>query len=736
MRLTRVLTYFNWLIGLLVLLALAAIYYWVWRPLPTTSGGIVAPVSQAATVTRDALGVPHIRAGSVEDALFLQGYVTAQDRLWQMEALRRYSSGELSEVIGAATIETDKEARRFRMRRLAEQHAAKLPADDRKWAAAYARGVNNFIETHRGNLPLEFTLLGFEPRPWTIADSVVIGLQMYRDLTSSWRTDVARAAFIAGPNPQLGAQLFPKRTGLEFQPGSNAWALSGKHTASGKPLLVNDPHLEWGVPSAWYMLHLTAPGLNVSGVSLPGAPAVIVGHNERIAWGVTNLHFDVQDLYIERLEPRTGQYLFQGKTLQAIGERELIPVKGARPVEFTNWITRHGPVWTQSGSQALALRWTAAEPGLFHIPFVQIAMARNWEEFRAGLRRFSGPGQNFVYADVDGNIGYQATGALPVRRNFDGSVPIDGASGKFEWDGFASFEDLPTAYNPPDGRVVTANQNPFPSDWKYTVSGEFDPGYRARQIRARLSARKGWKPAELLGVQKDVYSAFLHSLAREIVRSADAKKPADQMTREAIELLRKWNGQMEKGNAAPMIAALSYQQLRTSIVDRVGTKNAVYEGSVAAAVVDRLVHAKPKEWFGDWDGEILRNLSLALEEGRRLQGRDVAKWNHGAFMSIELRNPVVSKVPYIGGWSGIGPVEMSGTSTAVKQTSKRLGPSMRFVADLSDWNKSLNNVTLGESGQVLSKHYSDQWKSYWSGESFPMRWTNVEGDILRVTPGK
>ncbi|MBC7927234.1 MAG: penicillin acylase family protein, partial [Bryobacteraceae bacterium] len=340
MRLNRVLQYFNWLIAAMVVLAAGLVYWYAWRPLPKATGEIRAPVSQEATITRDSLGIPHIKAATIEDALFLQGYATAQDRLWQMEGLRRFSAGELSEVIGASTVEIDRQTRRLRMRRLAEEHARVLPPDDRKWAAAYARGVNHFIETHRGSLPLEFTLLQFEPRHWTIADSLVIGLQMFRDLTTSWDTDITRTAMYAGPNWALARELFPPRTGLEYQPGSNAWALSGKHTASGKPLLANDTHLEWGVPSTWHMVHVEAPGLHVSGFALPGVPAVIIGHNERIAWGVTNLHFDVQDLYAERFNLQTGQYLFRGQPIQARPERELIVVKGAKPVQVENWITQ------------------------------------------------------------------------------------------------------------------------------------------------------------------------------------------------------------------------------------------------------------------------------------------------------------------------------------------------------------------------------------------------------------
>ena len=224
--------------------------------------------------------------------------------------------------------------------------------------AAYARGVNYFIETHRGRLPLEFSLLRYDPRPWTIEDSMLCGLQMYRNLTTTWREELQKAAMLSTGDRAKVELLFPSRIGTEFQPGSNAWALSGKHTASGKPILANDPHLEWGIPSTWYQVHLQAPGLDVIGVSLPGLPCVIIGHNQRIAWGVTNLGYDVQDLYIEKIDPRTGRYVFHGQLEQARAETEWIAVKGQKPVEFRQWVTRHGPVTVEEGNRFLALRWT------------------------------------------------------------------------------------------------------------------------------------------------------------------------------------------------------------------------------------------------------------------------------------------------------------------------------------------------------------------------------------------
>ena len=453
-----VLRYINLSIAILAILLVGVVFWFVWRPLPQTSGAIRLAIGSKATVQRDALGVPHISAASWQDAMFLQGYVTAQDRLWQMDALRRLAAGDLAEIIGPTLLTTDKESRSLRLRRVAEEHYRTMPVADRAVLAAYARGVNAFIETHLDRLPLEFTLLKYDPRPWSAVDSILAGLQMFRNLTTTYRDEIEKQELLAGGDPARVNFLFPSRSALRSAARlPNAWAVSGAHTASGKPLLANDPHLEFAAPATWYQVHLQAPGLNVEGVSLPGVPAVIVGHNDRIAWGVTNLGFDVQDLYIEKLDRNTGRYLYQGQNMQAQLERETIPVKGGKPVEFSQWVTRHGPVIAQDGDRTLALRWTAAEPGSFQFPFLDLNRAANWQQFTAALARFPGPGQNFVYADVDGNIGYHATGRCPIRAGYDGSVPVDGSSGQYEWTGFIPFEELPSFYNPPRGLIVTAS---------------------------------------------------------------------------------------------------------------------------------------------------------------------------------------------------------------------------------------------------------------------------------------
>jgi penicillin amidase len=661
-----------------------------------------------------------------------------------MDGLRRLAGGNLAEIVGPGALELDRDSRGLRMRRIAESAYVSLPPQDRAPLAAYARGVNHFIQTHLHALPVEFTLLGYDPRPWSVVDTILIGLHMYRDLTTTWKDEILKRDMLAaGDRAHDRAKvdfLFPPRSGGELQPGSNAWAVSGAHTASGKPLLCDDMHLEYSIPGIWYMVHLRAPGLDVSGVSLPGTPSVIVGHNERIAWGLTNLHFDVQDLYVENFDPATGRYLYRGQWEQAREEREIIPVKGASAVEMSVWVTRHGPLYINDAKEHLALRWAAAEPGTFQFPFPELNRAGNWQEFTRAVARFPGPAQNLVYADVDGNIGYHASGRLPIRKGYAGDVPVDGSSGENEWQGFIPFDELPSFYNPPSGVIVTANQNPFPADYAYAVNGNFASHYRSRQIRNLLTARNRWRAQDMLTVQKDVYSGFLHYLAQAIVQATHGRHkqlPGElAQAADALQLLRAWNGQMDKDAAAPLIATLAYERFKVLVAQSASpTVGARYKYQMAPAGIETLLRTRPAGWFADWDETLLQAAAQGLEDGRRMQGRDPGHWVYGKYQPLSLANPVGRHLPLVAGLFDIGPVAMSGSTTTVKQYNGEIGPSMRLDADLADWDRSLLEGTTGQSGQVLSRHYKDQWERYYNAESFPMQFRKVDArDVLTLAP--
>ena len=327
---------------------------------------------------------------------------------------------------------------------------------------------------------------------------------------------------------------------------------------------------------------------------------------------------------------------------------------------------------------------------------------------------------------------------LPIRRDFDGDVPLDGSTGDSEWDGFIPFDQLPAFYNPPRGWIVTANQNPFPENYPYRVSGEFGAPYRSNEIRNRLMARTGWKPEEMLGVEKDVYSAFSSFLARRIVAAYDRKRPAEQELGEAVSLLRPWNGQMEKQTAAPLLITLAYDQLRNAAVHAAWPAAAdtdLYRPYMAPAAIQQILESGGRGFFRDTDDALLTALKAAIAEGRRTQGSNLAKWDYGRYNSLTIKHPVGSQLPVFGTYFNIGPVEMSGSSTTIKQTSPVLGPSMRFIADLANWDGSFNNIDIGQSGQILSGHYKDQWDAYYVGRSYPMQFEKVDvKDTLVVVP--
>jgi penicillin amidase len=714
-------------IAVFLVAILAAGYWYGWRALPQTSGRITAPISAEGRIARDALGVPHVQAASWEDAIFLQGYAMAQDRLWQMDGMRRRASGELAEIAGQVALESDQEARRMNLRGIAAVQEHSLKPSERALLAAFARGINEFIQTHRDRLPPEFALLGYSPRPWAVRDSLLAGLEMYRTLTSSWRGELLKQKMLDTGERSKVEFLFPGRSGNEPQPGSNAWALAGSRAAGGKPLLANDPHLEFAIPSPWYLVHLKAPGLDVTGATIIGLPAVIIGHNDRIAWGVTNLQFDVQDLYREPA----------GASVRL--DQDAISVKGARTIPIAVGVTEKGPLFFADGGKQYALRWMAYESGGYSFPFLDLDRANNWNEFRAALEHYGGPGQNFVYADTEGNIGYQATGRLPIRKGCAGDVPTE--SPDCDWAGAIPFDQLPSVYNPPSGMIVSANQNPFSEDYPYPVAGNFAAPYRANQIRARLRSRGKWKAEEILAVETDVYSTFDYFLAQQVVAAfdaqrADERKPANSRTQEAIDLLRKWNGQMEIGQSAPMLTALVYDQIRRRIADRAAAGlGEAYQSYMAPAVVERLLRERPADWFPDYNALLLRSLTGALEAGTKIQGSKPSRWDYGQYSSLQIVNPVEGRLPIIGRYFNIGPVPMSGAPTTIKQYTRRLGPSIRMVVDLGNLEHSFTNLVTGESGQWLSSHYKDQWDAFYAGRSFPMQYGKVDAkSVLLITP--
>lgn len=699
---TRLLLLVFSVLAIVSLLAVGVGYWLLIRPHPRRSGTLAAPVARAVRIARDAEGVPHIQAASIDDALFAQGFVHAQDRLFQMDLTRRQAAGALAEVWGRDMVQSDVAMRNLRLGHIAEMHLANLPGHERQVLTAYTKGVNHFIDTHRNRLPVEFARLGYQPAAWKESDSVLAALTMALGMTNTWRDDVARSALSRVGDAVKVSFLYPERVGGELLPGSNAWAVSGRLTGSGKPLLANDPHLALSLPGLWYANHLQAPGLNVTGVSLPGVPAIICGHNERIAWGVTNLQADVQDVYEE-----------QTATAGEVA----------------------APFVQADASRRLILRWTIAEPG-FRLPLLALNQASSWPEFRAAVADWKDPPQNFIYADVDGNIGYQVGGRLPIRT-IRGDGAVNGAMTTDEWTGFIPFDDLPSSFNPASGMAITSNQNPFTADYKHIVHGSFAPPYRASQVAARLGAQSALQPRDMMTIQRDVYSPFLHFLAREVLSAFSGHESADSLTAVAVQLLRDWDGQMSASRAAPLVITLVADRVRVAIADRAAPGHgATYDSQMAPAVIERLLRDRPLGWFSDYD-EMLRRTTLeALEAGAMAHGRNPAAWRLGQVQAVRLSNPVLGGWSILRGplgwWTRIRSTELAGSLTSVNQVTPRLAPSMRMVIDLGDLDRSLLTLPTGQSGQVLSPHYKDHWPAYVGGDGLPMRF-HALGEVKVLT---
>lgn len=768
-------------------------------PRVVTIAGLHAPVR----VVRDGRGIPHIEAADDDDLYFAQGYATAQDRLWQMDLLRRTARGELSEIFGRATVEEDKRRRVYGFARLSEQLVAKASPRARAALEAYARGVNAYTESLDGGagreLPREFQILQYRPRSWRPADSVVIGKNFAEALSTSWPTDLSRAALAELP-PKRRVELMPDASPLdvivvgtdevrkgagaaqrgaatrtktrsdtptpfitdkeraellseaarvlglsrlslgraalfvEDRAASNNWVVSGKRTASGKPLLANDPHLPSSAPSVWYLAHLKAPGVNVAGVTAPGAPGVIIGHNEQIAWGMTNLGPDVQDLYAEKFSAdRPSFYATPSGLKEAVIRREEIKVRksltgnqaDADLVAFDVTVTRHGPIFLERGGLRYALRWTALDPEATEFEaFYKLNRARDWNDFRAALRDYRGPVQNFVYADAHDHIGYYGAGMIPIRRSGDGSVPYDGATDAGEWTGFIPFDELPHLYDPPSGLIVTANARIVGRSYPHFLTHEWADAYRARRIYELLKDRQKLTADDFRAVQGDVYSIGGAIFAREAAKLLSNPPRASSMDGEATDgdarapeaaaALRSWDGRVTADSrVAPLVAEMRAAFRRRVLVAAIGAERAEqFRWASRDTFFDRIIVERPAAWlpkeFKDYAGLLRACLGDARAALTMRLGANEAQWTWGRYSPARFPHPL-AQVPLIGQQFLIQPFPQGGSGSAAGATPNvGQSVSMRLIADLSDWDKTQQGIALGESGSPDSPHWIDQ----------------------------
>src|SRR5579864_504449 len=794
--------------AVLVLLAgaLSYAYYVAHSALPQLDGRVqIRSLAEKVTVTRDGHGVPTIEAANLEDLFFAQGYVTAQDRLWQMDVMRRFGSGELSEILGDALLKLDREQRILGIRAAARKSLQTANPRDRSFFEAYARGVNAYIAAHGNRLPIEFRILHYTPKPWLAEDSLVIANEMVKDLNYHYFFDaLSREKIQAKLGPELTADLYVNRSWHDRPPtvmredlnqpdnntgnpddeddddspdnsvtrgknpaqktlqiealseqafpaegmpvnGSNDWVVSGTHTVTGKPLLSNDMHLGHQMPNLWYEAHLHCGTLDVAGVTLPGMPYVIVGHNQRIAWGFTNVGPTVTDVYIENFNDQ-GAYQTPSGWVQPEHRIEVIHIKGKPDVSVDVRVTRHGPVITDlvpGETRPLALRWTLYDS--LHIPFFDVDAAQNWDEFRRAFSQLDAPGQNVVYADVDGNIGYQTTGKIPIRASGDGSLPESGADNAHEWTSYIPFEKLPTIYNPPSGILATANARITPDNYPNSISMEWEAPWRTARIYHVLESGRQFSAADMLALQTDIHSeADLFAAERFVYAVDHASKPSARV-KQAADLMRGWDGRMEASSAAPTIAENAIRELRRMLLEpKLGSApnekqhesdSELYKEDEHTSVdwktyswlqrsvwLENVLLHRPKRWLPDkypnYDELLTAALEAAVNDPQA--PKDLASWHWGSFNAVKIQHPILGRIPLINHWSGPGTKEQSGSGYSVKAVTRYHGPSERFTANLADLDQSTLNTVTGQGGNFLSPYYMDQWKAWYEGTTFTL----------------
>jgi len=763
------------IILVLLLLAGSGAYLFMRRTFPQTNGTLqVAGLQDQVEIYRDKWGVPHIFAQNEHDVFFAQGYVHAQDRLWQMEFNRRVGAGRLSEVLGEATLKSDRFLRTIGLYRAAQADLQVLPAEIINVLQAYADGVNAFIETHQNRLPIEFQLLRFKPEPWTPVDSLVWGKVMCFDLGDNWENELLRARLIAAFGEEKARQLIPPYPGqgpfiippeaksysfldslslddyqqvkellgiYSQQLGSNNWVVDGSKTATGRPLLANDPHLDIQMPSIWYEIHLVGGGLDVIGASFPGAPGVIIGHNRDIAWGVTNAMPDVQDLYIEKINPdNPNQYEFKGHWEDMTILHEEIKVKGRdQPVKLDVRLTRHGPIMTpvlKKAKQQLALRWTALEGGQLFRSVYMLDRARNWEEFREALRYWHAPSQNFVFADKQGNIGYQMPGNIPIRAKGQGLVPVPGWTGEYEWSGYIPFEELPFVHNPPQHYIVTANNKIVPDDYPYFISYEWAPPFRAQRIVQLLQDREDLTADDFRDIQADTYSIPGATLLPYIL----ALEPQGWLQERAMNVLRDWDFRVEIKSAGAGIFEVTYWRLLANTFGDELQQAGIEDWHGLPLALLNIMDDKDNPWFDDVrtseaenrDDIVRRSFQEALDFWGNKFGDVPHQWTWGRIHQATFAHPLGSVKP-LNLLFNRGPVPARGAGETVDAAGYKFGQftvkalaSYRQIIDVGQWDNSRWQHTTGQSGQPLHKHFADMISSWQAVEHHPMLYEKAD----------
>jgi penicillin G amidase len=771
------------------------LYHLVTKSYPDTKGsfaqsGLHSPVN----IYRDEYGVPHIAANDEHDLMFAAGFAHAQDRLWQMDLGRRIGEGRLSELFDTATVAFDKLFRTLQFTQLADSLELHLHPDSRRLLQDYADGVNEFIVTHKGKYPVEFDMLNYEPEPWTVRHSLLLMRLMAWELNFAWWVDLTYAEIEAKVPPEKFREIFlssseqaadiggivPNEPSMRsihdflsavreyrtyfhagsFSSASNAWAVDGSKSMSGKPILANDPHLVVSLPSKWYEMHLAAPGWNVAGVTIPGIPLVLIGHNDSLAWGFTNAMIDESDFYAEQIDSLKGNtYRYKNQWLPLQSHEEVIYVGHSDSVVIQVRRTHHGPIVNDVNPSAvhmdaaptvrrspIALRWVGAEMSDEILGLYRINRAVNAIQFEEGLRQLTVPGQCAVYADVEGNIARWIAGRIPIRGKHAGTMVLDGPSGEDEWRDYIPFEKLPKLWNPPGGIIVSANQQFTDKTYPYYVSTLWEPQSRYQRIQDLLSLDK-ISIGDIQQFQEDVVSYYSRDLAQEVLRAFSADSSIDPETNGALIYVRNWDYRVTPTDIASTIINTFFVKLiHNTYEDELGPDvldDFLFSLIVPYRVTERLMKQEQSQWFDDIRTDIVetktmivrKSLLQAIEELRTKFGPEMKTWQWGKLHEVVFEHPLGRRKP-LDKVFNVGPFAVGGGEETVNKGMFKLadpfrlfaGPSMRQIVDLASPSTASTILTLGQSGQPLHHHYDDQTSLWLNGgyKKVTINWDEIQ----------
>lgn len=755
-----------WFIGILVGIGLGLLLFlniYIGKSNPVIIGDVsVAGLEHEVTVTRDQQGVPHIKAESDADLYRAQGYTQAQDRLFQMDLSRRQASGRLAEVVGAAAVDTDKHFRTFSLRVAAEASYDGYNEEAKDVLRYFAEGVNAYIEEAiaENKLPYEFKVLGYTPEPWSEIDSLTIGKFMAYDLGGNWDSlavrhwalnefgeEKAKELFITYPDNAssiIEANLKqPVEVAGAFQVdllphefnGSNNWVVAGEKTASGFPLLADDPHLGLATPSIWYQMHLTSPTQNVGGVIFAGVPGIILGHNEDIAWGVTNVNPNVQDLYIETPNPdNPTEFLYEGEWEQAEVRDETIKVKGEEDVPYEVLVTRHGPiisdiVYKEEDPGALfSMQWTALEPTKELQAVLNMNKADDWDSFEKALEDFHAPTQSFVFASKDGTIAYKANGRIPIRKKGDGELPVPGDSAEYGWESYIPYDELPRVVNPEEGFVATANNQVVGEEYPYHLTTIWAQPYRYERIAEVLESRDDFTAEDMKALQMDIENLYAREFLQSLMSSVE-KKDQDGKYQEILTILKDWDQVDDIDAAAPLIFHKWMQQLpKTMFMDHFPED--VYEmmprkGQITDQLLRDGYAGKESVWlneYGDIDTWVFDAFEQTIDGITDDFGKNPKKWHWGDFHQVAFPHPLASASPILEKFLNPKKQALGGSNITVQAAAFKEdgtvnhGAPWRFVADLEDLSTTYQIVGPGQTGHIKSKWFHSNADAWVNGE--------------------